>query len=70
MLQINQLSKSYGARSVFGSASLVVNRGEAVGVVGPNGSGKSTLLRIAAGSLEADAGHVETAAGARVAYLR
>lgn len=70
MLQINQLSKSFGARSVFRSASVVVNRGEAVGVVGPNGSGKSTLLRIAARLLDADSGTVEVSPGARVAYLR
>ncbi|MGE3962037.1 MAG: ABC-F family ATP-binding cassette domain-containing protein [Dehalococcoidia bacterium] len=52
------------------AVSVVVNRGEAVGIVGPNGSGKSTLLRIAAGDLEADAGAVATPPGSRVAYLR
>ena len=70
MLQLNQVSQAYGPRSVLSRASVVVNRGEAFGVIGPNGSGKSTLLRIAAGLLPPDSGHVETAPGARIAYLR
>ncbi len=69
MLQLNDVSKSYGPRSVLRGASFVVNRGEALGVIGPNGSGKSTLLRIAAGHLTPDGGRVDMPAGSRVAYL-
>jgi len=70
MLQLNQVEKSYGPRSVLTHASLVLNRGEALGVIGPNGSGKSTLLRIAARDLAPDAGSVEVPAGVGIAYLR
>jgi len=70
MLQLSDVSKSYGARSVLRGASFVVNRGRVLGVIGPNGSGKSTLLRIAAGDLASDGGRVDVPAGSHVAYLR
>jgi len=69
MLQLNDVSKSFGPRSVLRGASFVVNRGQALGVIGPNGSGKSTLLRIAAGHLAPDRGRVDVPVRTRVAYL-
>lgn len=44
MLEINNLSKSYGKKEVLKNISFTVNEGEAVGILGANGSGKSTLL--------------------------
>jgi ABC-type multidrug transport system ATPase subunit len=58
MLNISQVSKSYGARQVLRAVSLACAAGESVMVVGENGSGKSTLLKVAAGLIEADAGEV------------
>ncbi|MCB0329252.1 MAG: ATP-binding cassette domain-containing protein [Bdellovibrionales bacterium] len=46
MLAITNLTKSFGGRPLFEEASLVVNRGERVGLIGRNGHGKSTLLRM------------------------
>lgn len=45
--------------AVLNGASLVVSRGELVGLVGENGSGKSTLMKIVVGLLERDGGTVE-----------
>ncbi len=49
MLEIRDLTFSYGASPVLRSIDLVVPRGQLVSLLGPSGSGKSTLLRLAAG---------------------
>src|SRR5206468_9158899 len=58
VLTLEAVSKSYGPKAVLTDVSLVVRRGERVGVIGPNGLGKSTLLRIIVERLAADAGAV------------
>jgi len=56
MLEVSELSASYGSfRALFG-VSLAVNAGEAVGVIGPNGAGKTTLMRAISGMLPVRAG--------------
>jgi ATPase subunit of ABC transporter with duplicated ATPase domains len=49
MVAIQNLSKSFGARTLFSNANLDLRPGARYGLVGANGSGKSTLLRIVAG---------------------
>jgi len=49
MLEINDLKKIYGDRTVLNIDKLKMNKGETVVIVGPNGSGKSTLLKILSG---------------------
>ncbi|MFD0855182.1 ATP-binding cassette domain-containing protein, partial [Actinomadura adrarensis] len=49
MLEIKELTHSYGDQTVLGGLSLKVAEGELVGKVGPSGCGKSTLLRCVAG---------------------
>lgn len=59
MININNLSKSYGENSIFTNFNLLVSEGEMVAVTGISGKGKSTLLNII-GSLEPfDSGSVE-----------
>lgn len=48
-LQVNGLSKRYGARQVLQNTELVIEPGEFVAIVGRSGCGKSTLLRLVAG---------------------
>jgi ATP-binding cassette subfamily F protein 3 len=61
MLQVSNLSKTYGGQIVLDRVSFVINFGDRVGLVGPNGCGKTTLLRIIVGEEQADQGSVRTA---------
>jgi branched-chain amino acid transport system ATP-binding protein len=57
-LELERVSKTYGALKVIDDLSVRLDAGEALGVVGPNGAGKTTMLQLAAGQLRADAGRV------------
>jgi ATP-binding cassette subfamily F protein 3 len=70
MLQVSNLSKSFGDNLIFDQVSFTVNRGERVGLVGPNGCGKTTLLKIILGELAPDTGSAWLSPGdARAGYL-
>lgn len=58
MLEIDNLSKSYGPLRALDSMTFSVASGEIFGFVGSNGAGKSTTMRIALGVLAADSGEV------------
>ena len=58
MLEVRELSKSFGGLKAVDQASLDVRQGEIVGLIGPNGSGKTTLFAAIAGFQTPDAGHV------------
>lgn len=45
MLEVNNLSKSFGKIKVLNNISFKVNKGDVISIVGPSGGGKSTLLR-------------------------
>jgi ATP-binding cassette subfamily F protein uup len=63
--ELEDVSKSYGARRVVEGFSCRVMRGDRIGFIGPNGSGKTTLLKLILGEIAPDAGHVRL--GTRVA---
>jgi branched-chain amino acid transport system ATP-binding protein len=58
LLELEGVSKSFGSLAVISELDLVVNEGEAVGVVGPNGAGKTTMLNLTAGNLPPDRGRI------------
>jgi branched-chain amino acid transport system ATP-binding protein len=58
LLELEGLSKAFGALTVIDDLSVRLDAGEALGVVGPNGAGKTTMLHLAAGQLRPDAGRV------------
>src|SRR5262245_43047980 len=66
---INNLTRTYGGRTIFSSLSWSIQDDEKIGLVGPNGIGKSTLLRTLAGLEPPDGGAVTLRRGVRVAYL-
>jgi ATPase subunit of ABC transporter with duplicated ATPase domains len=70
MIAVNDLGKSYGARTLFEGVSLKLVRGSRYGLVGANGSGKTTFLEIVAGDEPASEGNVVIDKGARIGVLR
>jgi branched-chain amino acid transport system ATP-binding protein len=58
MLEVRELSKSFGGLKAVDQASLDVRQGEIVGLIGPNGAGKTTLFAAIAGFHAPDAGRV------------
>ncbi|MFV5699534.1 gliding motility-associated ABC transporter ATP-binding subunit GldA [Flavobacterium sp. ZT3R17] len=55
-IEVNNISKSYGAQKALDNISFSVNKGEIVGFLGPNGAGKSTLMKILTTYINADEG--------------
>lgn len=58
-IEINGLTKRYGAQKAVDNISFKLNKGEIAGFLGPNGAGKSTTMKIITGYLQADEGTVE-----------
>jgi branched-chain amino acid transport system ATP-binding protein len=58
IIELREVSKSYGALRVADAINLGVPQGEALGVIGPNGAGKSTLFGLMSGALRPDAGRI------------
>ncbi|MDF3413914.1 ABC-F family ATP-binding cassette domain-containing protein [Sulfitobacter sp. M57] len=69
LLQLNDISLTFGGDPVFEGLSLVVQAGDRVALVGRNGSGKSTLMKVMAGLVEADSGDVIAGPGVSVGYM-
>lgn len=58
MLQIDQLSKRYGSKTILDRLNLYLKPGEIYGLLGPNGAGKTTTINLVCGLLRADEGTV------------
>src|SRR5438477_8088793 len=58
MLQVQNLTKRYGALTAIHDVSFEVRPGEVLGLLGPNGSGKSTTVKILIGLLRPTSGAV------------
>jgi ATP-binding cassette subfamily F protein 3 len=69
MIQLSNLTKSYGDRVLLDSVTWQITDRERVGLCGPNGAGKTTLLRMMAGLEEPDSGAILQPATLTVAYL-
>ena len=58
LLQVEDISKSFGDRLLFENVSFSIDTGEKYAIVAQNGAGKSTLLKIITGSEAQDSGSV------------
>lgn len=69
ILQVNQLSKSFGADTILTNIKLEVRSRDRIAVVGRNGAGKSTLLKIIAGKLSYEKGDIIKPKDLTMGYL-
>ena len=69
LLQLNDISLTFGGDPVFDGLDLVAQPGDRVALVGRNGSGKSTLMKVMAGLIEPDRGDVIAGPGVSVGYM-
>jgi ATP-binding cassette subfamily F protein uup len=69
LLQLNEISLTFGGDPIFDGLSLVAQPGDRVALVGRNGSGKSTLMKVMGGMVEPDSGEVIAGPGVSVGYM-
>ncbi len=69
LMQLSDISLTFGGDPVFHDLSLVIQPGDRVALVGRNGSGKSTLMKVMAGLVEADTGDRVVPPGTSVGYM-
>ena len=58
ILQVKNLSKSFGGLKAISDCSLKIKKGSITGIIGPNGSGKTTLFNLISGNLKSSQGTV------------
>ena len=58
IIRVEDVSKSYGSRSILNNLSLTIKKGECFTLLGPSGCGKTVLLRLIAGFESPDAGRI------------
>ncbi|MEE4278775.1 MAG: ATP-binding cassette domain-containing protein [Halieaceae bacterium] len=66
--ELEHVSVTRGDRRVIDDCSLLVQRGDRVGIVGPNGAGKSTLIQLLTGELAPDSGQLRLGSRLEIAY--
>jgi len=69
VVEAENISKSFGGRTVLKPFSTRILRGDRIGIIGPNGAGKSTLLKILTGELAPDTGSVRLGTSLTMEYL-
>ncbi len=69
VVELTDISKSFGDKTIVKSFSDTILRGDKIGLIGPNGAGKTTLLKIILGELAPDTGHVRLGTKLQIAYF-
>jgi ATP-binding cassette subfamily F protein uup len=69
LIDIQNLTKTFGAQTLFKDISMGIFRQERLGLIGPNGAGKSTLLKIIAGLEGHDSGEIISRKKLRMIYV-
>ncbi|RZJ36191.1 MAG: ABC transporter ATP-binding protein [Flavobacterium sp.] len=68
-LSVENISKSYGERTLFADISFGINKDQKIAFIAKNGTGKTTIMNILTGADEADSGNVTIRKGIRMAFL-
>lgn len=68
-LELTDICKSYGDRTLINNFTYIFLGGDRVGIIGPNGCGKSTLMKIISGELEADSGSRDIGTTVKIGYF-
>lgn len=68
VLELDDVSVSFGTHKIFEHLSLLIRRGDGVAIVGPNGAGKTTLLRLILGELESPTGRIKIGSRVKIGY--
>jgi ATP-binding cassette ChvD family protein len=69
VIELKNVSKSFGDRLLIDDLSLTIPPGAIVGIIGPNGAGKSTLFKMITGAEKPDSGEVTIGHTVKVAYV-
>jgi sulfate-transporting ATPase len=69
VIEVSDLSKSFGDRLLFDRVNFTVPKGSIVGIIGANGRGKSTLFRILNGEEQPDGGEVRVGETVQIAHV-
>ncbi len=69
IIELRDVSKSYGGKTIIRDFSYNLLRNDRIGIVGRNGAGKSTLLRLIAGELEPDTGTVDIGTTVKIGHF-
>jgi ATP-binding cassette subfamily F protein uup len=69
LLSLDNISKSFGAKTLFKDVCLTVDQGDRIGIIGDNGTGKSTLTKIMVDLESADTGNIARKKNLRMAYI-
>ena len=68
-IELQNISKSYGARKLIDDYSYIFLKNDRIGLIGPNGCGKTTLLKIINGIVKPDNGTIEIGQTIRIGYF-
>ncbi|GAB4402658.1 MAG: ABC-F type ribosomal protection protein [Anaerolineales bacterium] len=68
VLELENISKSFGERKVFANVNEIIWHGERVGLIGANGAGKSVMLRMILGKETPDAGEIKIGPSVSIGY--
>jgi len=69
IIELQNISKSFGQKKVIDNFSHIMVRGDRIGIIGANGTGKSTLVNIIADRLKPDRGTIDTGQTVKIGYF-
>lgn len=69
VIEASHINYTLGERTILRDFSLLLTRGDKLGIIGPNGCGKTTLVRLLLGELQPDSGQIKLGTSLSVAYF-